>query len=403
MTARILVIVSLLLLGAGAVSAQDASAQNASAQDASAPNDAWQWSADANVFFGFNYQLREFRDFSSWESQNWFMAGGERRSARSRARLSAMLSLEPFTLKDIGSPQVFQTGETFNRAPLIDYQHPHDLIMHLGGDYERTAGAVRFLIGADIVGSPAIGPTPFMHRASANENPTAPLSHHYLDSTHITPGVLRTAVGAGSWTLEGSWFQGREPDENRTDLDLGKLDSGSLRLSWSRGPWLAQLSGAYLTRPELVTPYDAKKITASLEHSGDVRAGGVSWTAAFGQKREVHGNFEAYLVEATWRVTDANALYGRAESVAKDVLDAGFHPNVFHRHRQSQVAAFTAGYLRDLIRSNAGAVGVGGDITAYGVPENLRVSYGSPLSFHVFLRYRARPASREGHVHAHRH
>ena len=52
--------------------------------------------------------------------------------------LVAMFSLEPFTLRDIGSPQVFQTGETFNGAPLIDYQHPHDLIMNLGGVYSRA-------------------------------------------------------------------------------------------------------------------------------------------------------------------------------------------------------------------------------------------------------------------------
>ena len=42
-----------------------------------------------------------------------------------------MLSFEPFSLDDIGSPQAFQTGETFNNAPIIDYQHPHDLLMQL--------------------------------------------------------------------------------------------------------------------------------------------------------------------------------------------------------------------------------------------------------------------------------
>ena len=50
---------------------------------------------------------------------------------------TAMVSLEPFTIQPLGSPQVFQTGETYRRAPLIDYQHPHDLFMQLGVRWAR--------------------------------------------------------------------------------------------------------------------------------------------------------------------------------------------------------------------------------------------------------------------------
>ncbi len=205
--------------GSAAAAAQDAPA----ASSATAP--AWQWTADANAFFGFNHQDRKFRDFSTWESQNWMMAGAERRTAADRVRLSGMLSLEAFTLRDIGSPQVFQTGETFRNAPLIDYQHPHDLIMGLGGDYQRAAGRMTVLVGADVVGSPTLGPAPFMHRPSAIENPQAPLSHHYMDSSHVTHGVVRGGLGLGGWMVEGSWFHGQEPDENRIALDMGALDS----------------------------------------------------------------------------------------------------------------------------------------------------------------------------------
>ncbi len=377
----------------------------ASAQDApdakAAAAAAWEWAADANVFFGFNHQHRKFRDFSTWESQNWMMAGAERRSERDRVRLSAMLSFEAFTLEDIGSAQVFQTGETFRNAPLIDYQHPHDLIMGLGGDYQRVAGRATVLVGADLVGSPTLGPAPFMHRPSAIENPQAPLSHHYMDSSHITHGVVRGGLGAAGWMVEGSWFRGREPDEDRIALDLGALDSYAVRLSWRSARWAAQISGASLTQPERVTPYDATKSTASIARDGGEGARGVSWMAGFGQKREVHGHFEAYLFEATLRATAADIVYARAESVAKDVLDAGFHPTVFHQHRQSQVAAVTAGYVRNVMQTAAGTVGIGADVTAYGVPANLRDSYGAPLSFHVFLRYRAGPRPRSTHVHAH--
>ena len=98
-------------------------------------SDAWQWGVEGNVFAGYNYQLRKFTDFDEIESQNWLMTSLSKMwSGGSRIQIIGMFSFEPFTLQDIGSPQVFQTGETFNGAPLIDYQHPHDLIMNLGAE-----------------------------------------------------------------------------------------------------------------------------------------------------------------------------------------------------------------------------------------------------------------------------
>jgi hypothetical protein len=196
--------------------------------------------------------------------------------------------------------------------------------------------------------------------------------------------------------------QCREPDENRLDLDLGALDSTAARLSWTRGPWYAQVSGALLTQPELITPYDAKKVSASLAYTTGDDTRGVAWMAAFGQNREIHGNLEAYLLEATVRVSAMTTAYTRIESVAKSILDAGFHPpGTFHRHRQSQVGALTIGYVRDVLRTRAGGFGAGVDVTGYLVPSNLMEPYGSPVSFHMFLRYRTPrpPAGAPGHVH----
>ncbi len=195
--------------------------------------------------------------------------------------------------------------------------------------------------------SPTPVPTP---APSAEDNPQAPLSHHHMDSTHITPGVVRGGLQAGPWRAEASIFHGREPDQDRFDIDLGRLDSGAERR--------------------------------------------VAWLAGLGQNREIHGNLEAYLFEATIRPSPMNSFYTRIESVAKDILDTGFHPRgTFHRHRQSQVGAFTLGYVRDVLHMSAGTFGAGADITGYAVPANLKDSYGSPLSFHVFVRYRAPIAS----------
>ena len=133
---------------------------------------------EGTAFGGYNYQRRKFTDFDAVESQNWMMTALQKSFGSADLNLVAMFSLEPFTLRDIGSPQVFQTGETFNDAPLIDYQHPHDLIMNLGGVYSRAAGATTVAVAAYAVGPAPIGPVVFMHRASAIENPQAPLSHH---------------------------------------------------------------------------------------------------------------------------------------------------------------------------------------------------------------------------------
>ncbi len=110
------------------------------------------------------------------------------------------------------------------------------------------------------------------------------------------------------------------------------------------------------------------------------------------------GNLEAYLIEASQRVRK-HAFFMRAEWVEKDILDAGFHPiGTAHTHRQSPIGALTLGYVRDVSSRAWGTLGFGGDVTGYMVPDNLSESYGSPLSFHAFVRYRGKA----GATHIHR-
>jgi hypothetical protein len=362
--------------------------------------DSWQWSVEGRVFFGYNYQRREFTDFDEVESQNWVMTAlSKTYSGGSGFQLMGMFSLEPWTLRDIGSPQVFQTGETFRDAPLVDYQHPHDLIMNLGGSYTQPIGATSLTVSAYAVGPAPLGPMVFMHRPSAADHPQSPLGHHYLDATHVTPGVVSIGIERNGFGLELGAFHGREPDEDRLDLDTAALDSFSARLSWADGPWQVQISGADLKTPERKSPYDARRVTASASYfKGDDRRS-IAWTAAFGQNREVFGNLEAYLVEATRRA-GRHSLYARAESVAKDILDAGFHPvGTSHSHRQSQIGALTLGYVHTITARSFGSLGVGGDVTGYRVPANLKESYGSPVSFHVFARFSGRAGARLLHRH----
>src|SRR5204863_8412876 len=103
-----------------------------------------------------------------------------------------MLSVDPATVGKSGYPLLLQTDEAVNGLPLIDRQHPHDLFMELAATYNhplgRDGGSV--FLYAGLPGEPALGPPTFMHRFSGTEIPEAPISHHWLDSTHITFGVV---------------------------------------------------------------------------------------------------------------------------------------------------------------------------------------------------------------------
>lgn len=388
---------ALLLCLARAASAQGTDGPHVHA--AQAPP-AWTTSLEVNAFGGYNRQWRKFTDFQAWESQNWFMATAQRPAGAWTVALVAGGSLEPVSLDAIGSPQVFQTGETWRSAPLIDFQHPHDLVMHLGGDLSRAVGRAQLTIGAALVGGPPIGPTAFMHRASAIENPQVPLSHHQLDATHVSHGVVHAAIAAVGVRVDAALFHGQEPDERRTDLDTGPLDSQAVQVAYTRGGWTAQVSTAWLTRPERLYPSDARRHTASVSWTRATGDRVVAWTAAFGQNREAHGSFDAWLAEGTWRPGTRGALYSRVEWLEKDILDAGFHPiGVPHRHRTSRVGAVTLGGVVDVLSGRAGRLGLGADLTGYRVPANLADGYGSPVSVHVFARYHLRRGGPHAHVH----
>jgi hypothetical protein len=365
------------------------------------PDAGWSWTTDANVFFGYNYQQRKFADFTAWESQNWLMIDGSRKIGRGRLTLDAMLSAEPFTIKSSGSPQLFQTGESYLlttngvefRIPLVNNQHPHDLFMGLGATYRVAQGATAYYVGADLVGSPTLGPPPFMHRESARSNPQVPLTHHYMDSTHISAGVVRAGIDIHGVTFEASAFRGEEPDEHRLDIEQPKLDSWAARIGWHRGAWQAQVSGGQLHEPEWFDPFDVTRITASVGYTGAIGSKPLAITAGWGENRMFNGfrNIEdGYLIEWDFRMTTASTFYGRGETAAKHLFGLVSHPKGFtHPHSYSDVGALTLGGIRDLpLAAVRGRLGIGGDVTLYRMSADLDEFYAGSHAYHVFLRWR---------------
>jgi hypothetical protein len=378
------------------------------------PSSTWTWSTDATVLAGYNYQDRKFADFWAWESQNWGMVMAERQLGAGRLTLDGMISLEPWTIGRLvyahgidgpervyafdsfgrqqpigGSPQAFQTGESYLGSPIINFQHPHDLFMGIGARYRFTAGALKYAVEAAVVGSPALGPTVYMHRESGRDNPSAPLTHHYLDSTHITPGVVTGGVGAGPMLFEASAFRGEEPDENRLNVEQPKLDSWSARASWRHGPWDAQFSGGHLHVPEWFEPTDVTRLTASIGFNGVIGRRPLAAIVAWGQNRELGFALDGYLAEWDLRLSPENSIYGRGESVLKEIFGLGVHPAGLLNHPRnfSQINALTVGYVRELSFLGPG-LGVGADVTVYDTSQDLVEYYGAPHSYHVFLRWR---------------
>jgi hypothetical protein len=362
----------------------------------------WVWSADANVFVGYNYQQRKFADFTAWESQNWFMLSGARDDNAGQLTLNLMMSLEPLTIGHFvyvsgtkvdagGSPQLFQTGESYQRIPLSNVQHPHDLFMEIGAAYKLIEASASYTVTVDLVGSPALGPPVFMHRASASDNPQAPLTHHWLDSTHVSYGVVTGGVEVGEFTIEASGFRGAEPDENRYNIEAPALDSYSGRLGWRRGAWLAQVSAGHLHQPEWFEPYDETRITASLGYDGSVAGRPLATTFAWGENRDAvvtNGVSDNFLLEWDLGLSGRWTTYGRAEVVEKEILGLGYHPSGFqHPHIYSHIDALTLGAVRNIANGTAGQFGIGGDVTLYHMSPDLEPYWGGSHSYHVFLRW----------------
>ncbi|MFL6227600.1 MAG: hypothetical protein ACJ741_02345 [Pyrinomonadaceae bacterium] len=351
-----------------------------------------------NLIAGVNHQGGA-RGVTKFESQNWFMPMAYRRVGAGTLQLRGMLSLEPLTFSGAGSPQLFQTGETYKGQPLIDRQHPHDLFMELSAQYTVPLGErATWFAYLGYPGEPALGPVAFMHRTSASENPTAPLSHHLQDSTHITFGVATIGFTYRWFKLEGSIFNGREPGENRYDFDAHAWNSRSARLSFAPNRnWALQVSYGFLRSPEGQEPdADIRRATASVQYDKPFTRG--NWASAFIWGRNhvsepgTVRNLSGYTFETTVNFIDKNYLYTRLELADKDeLLRASDRAllGITQAHPVFRIGAYTFGYVRDVYASDRWLVGLGGDFSFYSKPDALDEIYGrNPTSYKLFMRVR---------------
>jgi hypothetical protein len=320
---------------------------------------------------------------------NWFMVMAERPAGPGHLMLRGMFSLDPATIRPRGYPLLFQTGETYRDRPLVDAQHPHDLFMELAASYTRpVAKGMGVQIYAAPVGEPALGPVAYPHRVSAAEIPVGTLSHHLQDSTHISFGVLTGGLIGRQWKLEGSWFNGHEPDENRWDFDPIRLNSYSGRLSYNpSADWSLQVSRGHLDSPEALSPgEDVDRTTASATYNRSLPRGNWATSFIWGRNEEGEHTLDGFVLESSLNCAGRNNLFGRIERVDKLGLVDRSRPET---EPLATVNAFSIGYSRDVGRSARVNTAVGAMVTFYSIPSALRPTYGSsPVSFYVFFRVR---------------
>ena len=338
----------------------------------------WVLMQDGVVWAMFNDQSGD-RGGKEFVAPNWWMLMGMRKTPRGLFSVEGMLSLDPATVGGDGYRELFQAGEAYRGNAIVDRQHPHDLFMRLAAWWRVPLSAsTAFTLRGGAVDSPALGPIPFMHRASAFDNPMAPLTHHVFDSTHVSFGVATASFDAGRWTFEGSVFNGREPDEHRWDFDFGRMDSVSGRVWFKPTPrWALQVSTGHLVSPEQLEPGNIERTTASLSWTRISGNDLASITAGYGRNDRTGDARQAGFVEGAkhWR---GNTIYTRVERTFLD-----------HAIADVAVTAFTVGGVRDILSGRGLESGVGAGVTFYATPSLLDHSYGPrPMSFQVFFRLR---------------
>jgi hypothetical protein len=352
----------------------------------------WMFMLHYVLFAGYDASGSDRGDHQFF-STNWVMGMAQHELLGGQLTGRAMLSLEPLTVSHGGYPLLLQTGETIEGRPLHDHQHPHDLFMEVAVKYNHAiTDGLAIEIYAAASGEPALGPVAMAHRFTASSDPLAPLGHHWEDSTHVSFGVLTGGLYTEHVKLEGSYFNGREPDENRYDFDFRPLDSYAFRLSVNPVETLScQASYGFLKSPEQLQPdQSVRRITASGTYDQPLGGGdNLAATLIFGRNiPSLEPPSNAVLLEGNLAL-GSNELFGRGELVQKTgndlVLPAANGATLY------PLGSLDLGYLRNFgpYGGVVPGIGVRGSIAFLGA--DLEPFYGSRQALGAVIFVRLQP------------
>jgi hypothetical protein len=345
----------------------------------------WMLMAHGTLNLVYDHQFGPRGDDKGFVS-GMLMGMASRPLGNGTVQFRAKLSPDPFMGKR-GYPLLLATGETANGAdPLVDRQHPHDLFMELSASVSQNIGEKSsvFFYGG-LPGEPAFGPPAFMHRESIMDSPEAPITHHWLDSTHISFGVLTGGIVLDRVKLEVSRFNAREPDQHRWNIETGPLDSTSIRLSWNPVRTLSlQGSWAQFNAPEQLEPgVDQKRWSASALYADDIAPGWhLATTLAWGRKTAEHHSDDGFAAEASLK-RDGWMVFGRGELVDnRELLGLDDHSTAY------RVGKIGLGLVKDLPVADHVSLGAGALFSVNFVPDSIASLYGgnNPVGAMGFAR-----------------
>jgi hypothetical protein len=353
----------------------------------------WMYMIHGNIFLRYNNQdinHKGTRGDSKVDAPNWFMAMGQRRVGnKGLFHFNTMFSLDPL-FGGNGYPLLFQTGEVYKGAPLVDRQHPHDLFSELSIAYTQSfTKDFDAFVYLGYPGEPALGPVAFMHRTSTLNNPDATLGHHWQDATHITFGVATLGFRYKIVKIDGSLFTGREPNESRYGFDKPRFDSYSYRLTVNPNKNLSmQVSKAFIKTPEQLHPDEnIDRTTASITHVLQLTGENhfLSSTFVWGYNNSGGGHKEnSFTLESNLQL-DRLAIYGKYENIDKSaeelVLDQ------FEENQTFNINALTLGLNYTFLREMKTNFAIGAQGSIFGADASLDPIYGkNPMSAEIYLR-----------------
>ncbi len=262
--------------------------------------------------------------------------------------------------------------------------------MELSASYSVKLGekSSAFLYGG-LPGEPAFGPPAFMHRQSISVSPEAPITHHWLDSTHITFGVVTAGLVFDRVKLEASRFNGREPDQRRYNIETAPLDSSSVRLSWNPTRELSlQGSWAHLREPEQLEPgINQKRWSASAAYTRPTAAGWWASNIAWGRKTLEGESYDAFALESAYKWREWT-LFGRGEVTENNEL-VELEEDGHDGHGEAfRVGKASLGVARDFNLAGPLALTIGALGSVNFIPAGLKAEYGKrlPLGAMGFVR-----------------
>jgi hypothetical protein len=328
----------------------------------------------------------------------WMLMLDKKTSARNTIEISWMGTTDLWTVPKRGTPELLQTGDANSSGQaFIDAQHPHSSpimgltfsdILSFGANGENK---LTFFFAPR--GEATAGPEAYMHRASSDGNPDAPLSHHLQDVFHITSTVIGVKADYGKWTVETSAFSGVDAQPTRVNLDMHTPDSFAVRANYRAnsnvtvGGSVAKVKALdFVNNPERKTENEIF-YSAWVKTSQSLKGGTLSTASIWGQNdnRSTGEKLNSFLEEFAYEL-GKNEFYGRLE-ILQRTLEQLEVQVTDGKTGARWVKALTLGAERQIQSRGSMRLYAGGAVTAYSLPRDFRVVYGStPVAAKVYLR-----------------